>query len=236
MRPIVLFTDFGWNGPYVGHMKARLWMQRHRGPVIDLMHDAPAFDPACSGLLLAAHIPYMPHDAVIMAVIDPGVGSARRGLAIQVGGRWLVGPDNGLFDPLLNGTHKAYTLKTPDTAAPTFHGRGIFAPAAAALAQGQVPLGTETVVTTSAPPETDPRVIYIDAYGNVMTSILPGNLGEDGLTVCDIHFPKARTFSDVANWQPFCYINSIGLVELAVNCGSAAGLTGLKIGDFTLYP
>lgn len=99
-RPVGLFTDFGLAGPYVGQMKGRLLTLAPATAVIDLMHDAPAFDPRSAAYLLAALVPEWPADMVVMAVVDPGVGGARRPLVAEIDGRWFVGPDNGLFELL----------------------------------------------------------------------------------------------------------------------------------------
>ena len=95
---IALFTDFGYQGPYVGQMKAVFGNSPDRISVIDLMHDAPVFNPKASAYLLAAIINYLPKETVVVAVIDPGVGSSRKALALNADGRWLVGPDNGLLE------------------------------------------------------------------------------------------------------------------------------------------
>jgi S-adenosylmethionine hydrolase len=95
---ILLFTDFGYEGLYVGQMKAVLARDAPNVPVIDLMHDAPAHDPRSAAYLLAALVPEMPEGAVCLAVVDPGVGSDRTPLVVNADGRWFVGPDNGLFE------------------------------------------------------------------------------------------------------------------------------------------
>lgn len=234
MKPIILFTDFGWDGPYVGHVKARLWQDGHRGPVIDLQHDAPAFNPHAAGHLLAAQMPHLPEDAVIIAVIDPGVGSRRKALAVATGGRWFVGPDNGLFDAVFachpRNTLDAFDLTITENAAATFHGRDVFAPAAALLAQGQAPKGTPLTLEKPALQDRAPEVIYIDAYGNVMTTIDPQKLAAKEIMIKGHTLPVVRTFSDVAPGQAFCYVNSLGLVEIAINQGHAAKMFDLKIG------
>lgn len=100
-RLIVFFTDFGVTGPYVGQMHA---VARSLAPgveLVDLMHDAPAFQPRPAGHLLAALMGDLPPGIILVGVVDPGVGTQRRAVALEIGPRRLVGPDNGLFDPLL---------------------------------------------------------------------------------------------------------------------------------------
>src|SRR3546814_4875745 len=105
-RPILLFTDFGLAGPYVGQVKAVLAEAAPDAPVIDLMHDAPAHAPRPSAYLLAALASDMPADAVCLAVVDPGVGSDRPAVVLAADGRWFVGPGNGLFEPLRRRTRR----------------------------------------------------------------------------------------------------------------------------------
>src|SRR5688572_23638495 len=95
---IALFTDFGVNGPYVGQMKAVLARAAPGVAVIDLLHDAPAFNPRASAYLLAALAREFAEGAVLLCVVDPGVGTTRRPLVARLDGRWFVGPDNGLFN------------------------------------------------------------------------------------------------------------------------------------------
>src|SRR5512143_1221602 len=140
---ILLFTDFGWTGPYVGQMKAVLAAAAPGVPVIDLMHDAPAFRPRPAGVLLAALLAEVPAGAVVLAVVDPGVGTARAPLAVSVDGRWLVGPDNGLFAPTLRCDRAAEAWEItwrPARLSASFHGRDLFAPIAASIAAGKLPL------------------------------------------------------------------------------------------------
>jgi len=228
---ILLFTDFGWQGPYVGQMKAVISARAQSVPVIDLMHDAPAWRPVEAGLLLGALAEWLPERAVTVAVVDPGVGGERRALLAHCGRRWFVGPDNGLLAPVLDGpeTH-AWSLPVPEAAAPTFHGRDVFAPAAAGLALGHMPDGAQPVTDWERPAVGPERVVHIDGFGNVITGVrdtatdrVPAPGGRS--------LPRARTFCDVAEGEAFWYGNSQGLVEIAVNRGSAAARFGLAVGD-----
>ncbi|MGO8915196.1 MAG: S-adenosyl-l-methionine hydroxide adenosyltransferase family protein [Stellaceae bacterium] len=141
---IVLFTDFGAGGPYLGQVKAVLYGAAPTIPVIDLMADAPAHDPMSAAYLLAAYVSEFPHGTVFLAVVDPGVGSGRRAVAAEIDGRWYVAPDNGLLEPLLRRAKVARAWEIawrPERLSASFHGRDLFAPIAARLARAEHVLG-----------------------------------------------------------------------------------------------
>ena len=134
---IVLFTDFGVEGPYLGQVKAVLWQHAPMVPVIDLFADAPAQRPRESAYLLAAYAGAFPPGCVFLGVVDPGVGGERRAVAARVDGRWLVGPDNGLFELMLRRGDAAeqFVIAPPSAGvSASFHGRDVFAPIAGRLA------------------------------------------------------------------------------------------------------
>ncbi|HEX6011323.1 MAG TPA: SAM-dependent chlorinase/fluorinase, partial [Geminicoccaceae bacterium] len=138
---ILLFTDFGLEGPYVGEMTAVLRRAAPEVPVVNLMADAPAFRPDLASYLLAAvaERSLAPGD-VLLGVVDPGVGGSREALALRLDGRWAVGPDNGLFEPMLRRCGRAETFRVawrPMLLSASFHGRDLFAPVAARLARGE---------------------------------------------------------------------------------------------------
>ncbi len=233
---IFLFDDFGWQGPYTGQMKTVLARMAAGIPVIDLQHDAPAFRPQAAGALLAAMVPWLPESVVVLAVVDPGVGTARRPCLVEADGRWFVGPDNGLFNrvAMQAASARAWRIEwRPETLSDSFHGRDLFAPVAAMLATGvDVPRTPVSLWQPEEPFEADlPEVIYIDGYGNVMTGWRAGSLSEDAMirlgneVIC-----HARTFGDVPPGEAFLYANSLGLVEIAVNQGNAAERFGLTVG------
>ena len=140
-RPLVLLTDFGSTDFYPGVMRAVLLSSAPSSRVIDLHHDIPAHDIAAASFVLAQSFPYLPHDAVVVCVVDPGVGTERRGLVINIGERTLVGPDNGFASDLLLMHGPDVSLYAIDDTlthsenirarGTTFHGRDIFAPVAA---------------------------------------------------------------------------------------------------------
>lgn len=240
---ILLYTDFGARGPYVGQMHAVLAAAAPGLAPIDLMHDAPAFAPVPAGYLLAALLDPLPAEAVILAVVDPGVGSARLPLVLRAGGRWFVGPDNGLLAPSWRrGTAEGRVAWRIDWRPPalsaSFHGRDLFAPVAAMLARGVRP-GSAALPATPMPrpiigadgPPDLAEIIYIDAYGNALTGLRAASVPADaGLALGRHRFARARTFSDVAPGTAFAYENAHGLMEIAVNQGRAEALEGVAIG------
>lgn len=239
MRPVCLFTDFGHDGPYIGQMKAALYRCQPQVPVIDLMADAPSFQPQAAAYLVAALLEHTPENAVILGVVDPGVGGTRLPLVVEVGRRILIGPDNGLLAVAWRhgggqGLARVISWRPPRLSA-SFHGRDLFAPVAAALAAGQdvaACCGADVVPLGADWPDDLDRVIYIDHYGNAMTGIRGHRLGRDHvLRLGQACLPWARTFSDVRQGQAFWYVNSIGLVEISVNCGHAGRQIPVSIGD-----
>lgn len=231
---IVLFTDFGVAGPYVGQMKGALARDAPDQPVIDLMHDAPAFAPRLSAYLLAAVADPFPADAVFLCVVDPGVGGPRAPVVAEADGRRFVGPDNGLFEIVLRRAARA-SLRAidwrPQHLSASFHGRDLFAPVAARLAAGrEVALGPGGTRFPDWPDELS-EIVYVDAYGNAMTGLRAAALPEGThVLVGGRRLERARTFSDLPEGRAFWYENSNGLVEIAVNRASAAAILGLVPG------
>lgn len=238
-RPIGLFTDFGPAGPYLGQVRGVLLARAAAVPVIDLIADAPACNPRAAAYLLAALVPEWPVDMVVMAVVDPGVGSDRLPLMAEIDGRWFVGPDNGLFEMLRRRACRvqawAITWR-PDRLSSSFHGRDLFAPVAARLALGEAPeaIGASPVepLRPADWPDDLPEVVYRDCYGNAMTGLRAAGVAADAeVQVAGRVLRRVRTFADIPKGGAFWYENSIGLVEIAVNKGSATDVLGLKIGS-----
>ncbi len=233
---IFLFDDFGWQGPYTGQMKTVLAQRAAGIPVVDLQHDAPAFRPRAAGRLLAALVPWLPAGAVVLAVVDPGVGTERRPCVVEADGRWFVGPDNGLFGYVMQqaASVQAWCIDwRPDDLSASFHGRDLFAPVAAMLATGQAfPRSPIGLPDRDIPPQPDlAEVIYIDGYGNAMTGLRAGAVTDAAIIRSgEQAFRRARTFGEVPPGEGLWYANSLGLVELAVNQGSAAARFGLAVG------
>lgn len=235
---IFLFTDFGWNGPYVGQMKTVLARQAPGSVVVDLMHDAPAFNPRAAAYLLATLVAQTPENSIILAVVDPGVGNtSRKPVILEVDGRWLVGPDNGLFSVMAKRGEVVecrHITWRPETLSNTFHGRDLFAPVAAMLANGELPAVSKLQLSELVGndwPEELAEIIYIDNYGNAMLGIRAGKISPATIFQVDkLLIPFAATFSAVATGDLFWYCNSNGLVEIAMNQGSVTSRLGLAIG------
>lgn len=233
---IVLFTDFGIRDPYVGQLKARLAECAPGQPVVDLLHEVPDFNAHAGAHLLAALAPNFPPGSVFLAVVDPGVGTPRGAVALQAGGRWFVGPDNGLLSIVAARAADRRVWRIvwqPEALAPTFHGRDLFAPIAAEIARGESPAAKLQQVDALAV-EFDAgdlaRVIYIDHYGNAWTG-LRAVPSDARVSAAGGTFRYSESFGGVAKGEGLWFMNSAGLLELAVNRGSAAAVYGLEVGD-----
>lgn len=234
---IALFTDFGLTGPYTGQVKAVLAREAPHAPVIDLFADAPACDPRLSAYLLAAYAPELPEGTVVLAVVDPGVGTARRALIVEADGRRYVGPDNGLLEIVRRRaeTVSAWVIDwRPPVLSNTFHGRDLFAPVAARLARGERPAASpieSTALSRPDWPDDLSAVVYIDVYGNALTGIRAASLSAEAVLVArGRRVMRARTFADVPVGEAMWYENSNGLAEIAVNRGRADDTLGLRPG------
>jgi S-adenosylmethionine hydrolase len=232
---IHLFTDFGLEGPYLGEMEAVLRRAAPEVPVVNLMADAPAFAPRPAAYLLAALAERLEPGDVLLGVVDPGVGSERRPVAVEADGRWFVGPDNGLFEPAVRRATRVRGFAIawrPARLSASFHGRDLFAPVAARLARGGTD-GLEPAGLTRFPdwPDDLAEVVYVDRYGNAMTGLRAASLSRDViLLAAGRRLVHAPTFSAVAPGTPFWYANSGGLAEIAARDASAAALLGLAVG------
>ena len=231
---ITLLTDFGTADGYVAELKGVLLSSAPGAQLIDLSHDIPPHEIDAARLAVARYWRRFPAETIHLVVVDPGVGSDRQAIAVRSEDRFLVGPDNGVLAPaLLVPGASVVSLSVPADAAPTFHGRDVFAPAAAALARG-VPLdslGTphpDPVIrrTPEAIREADGRlrgeVIAIDRFGNAVTNLIGVHVGE--LLVGNRTIPFRRTYSDVPSGELVALTGSSGLIEIAVRDGSAAAL------------
>jgi S-adenosylmethionine hydrolase len=235
---IVLYTDFGEVGPYAGQIKAVLAREAPGVDVVDLLHDAPAFQAKPSSYLLAMLIDVFPTETIFVCVVDPGVGGDRAAIVVEADGRWFVGPDNGLFEIVMRRANDiaAWNITwRPGSLSASFHGRDLFAPVAAMLAKNTPPPGdpvpAETLRRTDWPDDLA-EIIYIDNFGNAMTGLRARNLGMQSRLETGGHMmQRFRTFSDLPSGESFWYENSSGLAEIAVNQGQADQVLGLAIGD-----
>jgi S-adenosyl-L-methionine hydrolase (adenosine-forming) len=237
---IVLFSDFGLEGPYTGQVKAVLYRTAPRVAVIDLFADAPAGLPKPAAYLLAAYGVWFPPGTVLLAVIDPGVGGSRAAVIVEAGARWYVGPDNGLFEPAARRSDNVRCweiVEHPPGTSASFHGRDLFAPAAGRLARGEMPDGFAQPGNLSRRPDWPDdlaEIIYVDRYGNAMTGLRAALLPAAArLSIAGRVLRRARTFSDVPQGEAFWYENSNGLAEIAVNAGRADAALGIGVGTPT---
>ncbi len=238
---ITLLTDFGLADSYVAELKAVLLSRAPGAALVDISHQVQPGDLRAAQYLLARSWHRFPAGTVHLAVVDPGVGTARRALAAESGGHRFVAPDNGLLS-FLPGDARFVSLPIPRGAAPTFHGRDVFAPAAAALASGAglEDLGSP-ITDASHSPLSTPRhdgvgvvgeVVYVDRFGTLVSNIAGGDV-EPGVRIrvegTDVG-PLRRTFGDVERGALLALVGSAGTVEVAVRDGSAARLLGVGVG------
>jgi len=254
-RPIVFLTDYGLADEFVGICHGVMVSIAPASPVIDLTHAIPRQDVMRAALTLARAEPYMPRDAVWVAVVDPGVGSERREIALRTGaGALLVGPDNGSLSLLwerLGGVEQAVRIDAAEVLlqpmSRTFHGRDIFAPAGAHLAAGMPLDRVGSIVAADSLERLEvpgpmiangavgARVSGVDGFGNVQLNVRLTDLESAGvvtpLRVSGRDVPVAGVFADVGEGMLAAIVDSQGFVALVVNRGSASALLDLGPGD-----
>ncbi len=250
---ITLTTDFGLQDPFVGVMKGVLLARLPAARIVDLTHGVLPHWPAEAGFWLSKAALYFPPGTVHVAVVDPGVGTSRRILMVEALEQIFLAPDNGLLGPVLekfspSAVWELQTERQPTLFAhrisATFHGRDLFAPAAAALASGTLQLSQLGVRTSNWVPgwieepvldgnKISGVVVTIDHFGNLITNI-PGDLLR---RMTDPHVPIAgkklavrRTYGDVAPGEDLALINSFDVLEIARSQGNAADALGLERG------
>ena len=254
-RPILFLSDYGLDDEYVGVCHAVMVRLARDAPVIDLTHGIPPRDVLAGALALAEAVPHAPEDAVYLAVVDPGVGTERRGVALRAAGALLVGPDNGVLGlaaGALGGATEAVALDTTKVAtgpvSATFHGRDVFAPAAARLAAGgslsDLGDATDPAGLVQLAPE-EPRVgpgrlgtsvLGVDRYGNLRLAARPEHLGAVGLGddlvllsgTDPVPLRRVKTFADLQGEQLGLLEDSGGWLAVVRNGGSAARALGLE--------
>jgi hypothetical protein len=256
-RPIVtLLTDFGLDDPFVGIMKGVLLRHAPDAVMIDLTHAVAPQDVRGAAVRLEAATPWFPHQAVHLVVVDPGVGTARRAIAVTTeSGHRFVAPDNGVLSLAMDragcAPREAVELPVPDGAAATFHGRDVFAPAAGRLAAGATidqlgePIEPASLVRLEPSPILELaggalrlEVLTIDHFGNLMLNATPADVGLigptprigfelGGITIRGLH----RTYGEVETGQAVAYVGSVGRIEIAIRNGSAAKRFEVSPGD-----
>ncbi len=245
MRPlIVTLTDFGLEGPYLGQVHAAVFKEAPEVSVINLFADLPAFNPRAAAYLIPAFTEEFPTGTVFLCVVDPGVGSARQAMVLEVGERWFVGPDNGLFDVVCKRAtpkiQRWVITYQPTRLSASFHGRDLFAPVACQLARG-LPVPGKLLGSHDQPwagwPDDLFEVVYVDRYGNAMTGVRASTVNP--ATVLEIKQHRlryARTFSEGTRGEAFWYENANGLVEFALREASVASQLDIRVGDeFSLH-
>lgn len=250
---ITLTSDFGLRDPFVGVMKGRILARHPQARIIDLTHEVLAHWPAEAGFWLARSYGWFPIGTVHVAVVDPGVGTARDIVVVESRGHWLLAPDNGLLEPVTRADREARAWRlTPagmarcgvGRASATFRGRDIFAPVAAELAAGRVtasslgepspqlvPSWVEEPTTTDG--RVAGRVITIDHFGNLITDIDVSMLEafrEPLVHTGGVVLPLRRTYGDCRPGETLALVNSFAVLEIAVAEGRAAEVLGLSRG------
>lgn len=257
MKIIALLTDFGTQDIYVGVMKGVIWSICPDAQIVDLTHEIPPQDVTAGALALWGAFKFFPQGTVFCAVVDPGVGTARRAIVIQTREHFFVGPDNGLLWWAVSESeivkcaelrNRAYFLPSVSQ---TFHGRDIFAPVSAHIAKGvsleEFGPDLEVSKLVELPPlkaelserTIQAKVIYIDRFGNAITDLryedfvkwMSGQRAWTA-TIGGVRFNSLNSsYAEVPTGKPLLLFNSYGLLEVAVNQGNAAEQIGIRKGE-----
>jgi len=250
---ITLTTDFGLTDPFVGVLKGQVLVRFPQARMVDLTHDIPAHWPGEAGFWLARTFRYFPSGTVHVAVVDPGVGSARAIAAIEAEGHVFLAPDNGLLAPVLESCDAPVSRRVAPqvlerigvgAVSATFHGRDIFAPLAAELAAGRLaPAALGAPVSDLTPgwieepvverTQVSGAVVTVDHFGNLVTNIDRRHLRsipEATVRVAGRELPLRRTYADVRPGEYLALVNSFEVLEIARAEGSAAEGLGLARG------
>ncbi len=256
---VALLTDYGTRDQYAGSLRGAVLAACPEATVVDISHDIPSHAVREAAFVLRATVPVFPAGATFVAVVDPGVGTAQRGIAIKAGGYFFVGPDNGIFSLILTDHPEAEIRQLTNAGlfranvSSTFHGRDIYGPVGGALARGTSfqevgPTIDDAFHFVFPKPqvlgedEIEGQVIYIDTYGNLVSSIggaewqkfIHGANGDLTEMVGDVNrviVPVVTTFGDVPEDEACVYLGSAGRIEVAVNRGSAAERFEASIGS-----
>jgi S-adenosylmethionine hydrolase len=245
---IAVLTDFGTQDPYVGIMKGVMARIAPDARVVDISHGVPPQDVLVGALWLDSAIDWFPEDTIFLIVVDPGVGSARRVVACEAGGRRFVCPDNGLLSAVEQRLSMERAVVASEArfhlpgGSSTFHGRDIMAPVAAHLASGVAleRLGPaagalERLELPRARRALDMvvgEVLYVDHFGNLITSVMGSELPPGARVEVDgQRLPLARTYAEVEPGQPLALVGSTGRLEISLRDGSAAAALELGVGE-----
>jgi S-adenosyl-L-methionine hydrolase (adenosine-forming) len=237
---LTLTTDFGLADHYVAAMKGVILGIAPDAQIVDISHEVTPFAIEQGAYLIAQSYGYFPKRTVHVVVVDPGVGSQRRPLVMQAAGQYFVGPDNGVFSMVMaREKHRVRTLSNAKyfrhPVSRTFHGRDIFAPVAAHIASGGAAARMgETIGDPVLLDLRQPRVLHIDRFGNIVTSLRTPDFAEregfisiNGTRVSS----AALYYSEFEPGELFALEGSSGYIEVSTNRGSAADLIGCRPGD-----
>jgi len=248
-RLITLTTDFGTRDGYVAQMKGLMLQIAPDARLVDVTHDTQAFCVLEAAFVLKGIIPYFPQGTIHVAVVDPGVGTDRRGIALRAREQYFIGPDNGLFSLLISSDipWEAREIRNPGYMPvkrhPTFHGRDVFAPVAAHLASGKCfedvgPRVDDPVCLDIPEPKSieggiEGEIIYIDRFGNLTSNIEESRLMKPvrSIRAGDVLIGGiSRFFGQVPEGEVLALINSFGFIEIAVNRQDASRVLGIGKG------
>ena len=258
---ITLTTDFGLQDPYAAEMKAAILSISPNAVIVDITHEIAKLNIRMGAYVLASAVPYFPKGSVHVAVVDPGVGTRRRPILIQTKQGFLVGPDNGLLVLAAEkqGIICVHELANPQFMLPkvsnTFHGRDIFAPAAAHLLNGVKPAEFGPEIGEAAKPAFANvtrrngvlvgEVLHVDGFGNIITNItekeVPLSLGKGAVSVefagYKLKMKFGKAYGETKPQEPLALIGSHGFIEIALNQGNAAAQFKTKAGgQVTIAP
>jgi S-adenosylmethionine hydrolase len=251
---ISLTSDFGLKDPYVAEIKAVILTINPKATIVDITHDVDKFDIRMGAFMLASAAPYFPEGTVHIAVVDPEVGTQRRAIVIKTEKGVFVGPDNGILilaaqsqgiEHLYELTNSKFML--PKTSS-TFHGRDIFAPAAAHIDKGVSPAEFGPEITGSVKPEFAEvkrrnnaligEVIHIDGFGNIITNMTERDMAQNKAETVNVELPQTtlkvdvgKAYAEAKPKRPIALVGSHGFLEIALNQGSAAEKFRVKTGD-----
>ena len=258
MPIITLLTDFGGQDYFVGAMKGAILSINPNACIVDITHEIPPQDIHAAAFNLLAAYESFPPGTIQLAVVDPGVGSARRAILVECGQQFFVGPDNGCFSWVCQreGNFRAFQLTNESffrhPVSATFHGRDIFAPVAAALSNGVAPKDfgpriDDLVQLESLNPktnvngETEASIIHVDRFGNCVTNLTRANFGERldnvKLVVKDREIKSFREFfaaKDDRENELFCLFGSAGFLEIAKQNAPASEALNARRGERVL--
>jgi S-adenosylmethionine hydrolase len=252
---ITLTTDFGLRDLYVAEMKAAILGICPDAAIVDVTHEIEKFNVRAGAYMLACAAPYFPKGTIHVVVVDPGVGTRRRSLLIETQQAFFVGPSNGVLVLAAEkqGIISAHEITNPRLRLPkvssTFHGRDVFAPAAAHLANGVSPTAFGPEIWSLVSPDfarvtfskgtLTGEILHIDGFGNIVTNVTEENLkrlhAKNSVNIemanCSMSLKLAKTYAEAKPEQAVILVGSQGYVEIAVNQGNAARKFKAEPGD-----